>query len=114
MDIQKGGVRRKRSSEREPDVKWISDEGQVSLLSQLFKPKFIAEYDLPSDHRRKRFYRSIKKYLKEKGLKQVGWSTGSVVFTIDEDFAWYVYHEARNVGGTSHVYRAERLDEEEA
>ena len=90
-------------------MKGLSYEGQVTRLSI-----FITEYDLPTDYRRKRFYRSIKRYLKENGMERVGWSTGSVVFTRDEDFAWYVYREAKKVGGTSHVYRAERLDEEAA
>ena len=85
----------------------LSDEGQVTRPSM-----FVTEYDLPTDHRRKRFYRSIKRYLKENSLEQVGWSTGSVVFSHNEDFVWFVYREARKVGGVSHVYRAERLDEE--
>lgn len=71
---------------------------------------FVIDYDLPADSRRKRFYRAIKRYLAEKGWTSTGWSTGSVVWTESEDFAWYVYREARKVGGTAHVWRAQRLD----
>jgi len=71
---------------------------------------YVVEYDLPADNLRKRFYRDIRRYLRDRGIDEVGWSTGSVVFTKSENFAWYVYHSARAVGGVSHVYRAERLD----
>lgn len=71
---------------------------------------YITEYDLPADNRRKRFYRAIRRYLRERGIKEYEWSTGSVVFTTSEAFAWEVYNQARKVGGVSHVYRAERLD----
>ena len=84
-------------------------------MGQVSRPiTFVCEYDIPSkpNYVRKRFYRRVRRYLRENGLEQVGWSTGSVVFTQDEDFAWYVYREAKKVGGTSHVYRAERLDGE--
>lgn len=68
------------------------------------------DYDLPADFRRKRFYRAIKNYLADHGMEETGWSTGSVVWTDDEDFAWFVYGEARKVGGEAHVWKAERLD----
>lgn len=70
----------------------------------------MVEYDLPTDFRRQRFYRRIKKYLRDHWLEEVGWSTGSVVFTDNKNFAWYVWREARNVGGVTHIYEATRLD----
>ncbi len=71
---------------------------------------YVAEYDLPAYHRRKRFYRAIAKYLTERGVKDTEWSTGSVVFTKSLAFAWYVYDQARAVGGVANVYEARRLD----
>jgi len=72
----------------------------------------VVDYDLPSDHRRKRFYRSIKRYLRLYHMDETGWSTQSVVFTADRAFAFYVYREARAVGGRSHIYEATRIDVE--
>lgn len=80
---------------------------QVSLLAS-----YVVEYDLPADHRRKRFYRAINRYLREYALDKMEWSTGSVVFTDDERFAWFVHREALKTGGTSHIYEARRLDDE--
>lgn len=74
--------------------------------------RYIVEYDLPADSRRRRFYRAIHRYLGDRGLEETGWSTQSVVFTESEAFAWVVYRQAREVGGTSHVYEARRLDTE--
>ena len=73
---------------------------------------YVVDYDLPSDSRRKRFYRAIRRYLREHDLPETGWSTWSVAFTGDEGFAWEVYRQARKVGGTAHVYEARRLDDE--
>ena len=81
--------------------------GQVSHLKE-----YVVDYDLPADSRRKRFYRRIRRYLRHHYLDEVGWSTGSVVFTESRDFAWYVWREARAVGGVAHIYQAERLDTE--
>ena len=71
---------------------------------------YITEYDLPRDNRRKRFYRAMRRYLEEHGIEGKGWSTMSVVITKSEKFAWFVYREARKVGGVAHVYEARRLD----
>jgi len=76
---------------------------------------YVVEYDLPSlpgDSRRKRFYRAIKRYLRDNDMEETGWSTHSVVFTDSKDFAWTVYREARKVAGVAHVYEARRLDHE--
>lgn len=81
---------------------------QVSRLGT-----YVVDYDLPADYRRKRFYRAIAKYLRENELAETEWSTGSVVWTDSEDFAWEVHRQARAVGGTSHVYEAVRIDESE-
>ena len=81
--------------------------GQVSRPSM-----FVVDYDLPADFRRKRFYRAVRRYLLEHDLPETGWSTWSVTFTRDEMFAWFLYSQARRVGGTAHVYEARRLDEE--
>lgn len=74
--------------------------------------RYIVEYDLPADYRRKRFYRAIRRYLKALDLKETGWSTQSVVFTDNESFAWTLYREARKAAGVAHVYEARRLDTE--
>lgn len=71
---------------------------------------YVVDYDLPTDSRRRRFYRAIKRYLRLHYAEETGWSTMSVVVTKSEDFAWTVYREARKVGGTAHVYEARRLD----
>lgn len=73
---------------------------------------FVVDYDLPADFRRKRFYRAVRRYLRERNLDPTGWSTWSVVWTEDERFAWFIYREARKTGGTAHVWRARSLDEE--
>ena len=74
--------------------------------------RYVVEYDLPADYRRKRFYRAIRRYLRSGLAEETGWSTQSVVFTGDEAFAWEVYRQARKVGGVAHVYEARRLDTE--
>lgn len=74
--------------------------------------RYIVEYDLPADNRRKRFYRAIRRYLESHGIEGIGFSTQSVVFTESENFAWEVYRQARKVGGVAHVYEARRLDKE--
>ena len=71
---------------------------------------YICDYDLPDDERRHHFNRAVSRYRKEYELEKEGRSTGSVIYTDNLDFAWFVYREALNVGGTAHVYRAERLD----
>ena len=82
-------------------------------MTQVGHPKeYIVEYDLPTDFRRRRFYRRIKRYLHLNWLDEVGWSTGSVVVTENKKFAWYVWREARAVGGVAHIYEAVRLDTE--
>lgn len=68
---------------------------------------WIVDYDIPADSRRKRFYRRVRRYLREAEAEETSWSTASVVFTGDEDFARMVYHAALAVGGKSHLYRAE-------
>ena len=85
------------------------DSVQVSRLGT-----YVVDYDLPGDFRRKRFYRAISRYLSLNEMTATEWSTGSVVFTDSEDFAWEVYRQARAVGGTAHVYEAVRLDDEES
>jgi len=71
--------------------------------------RWLVDYDLPADSRRKRFYRAIARYLADHHLEETGWSTGSVVWTDSEGFAWTVYREARKVGGVAHIWRAERV-----
>lgn len=73
---------------------------------------YVVDYDLPTDSRRKKFYRAIRRYLREHNLPETGWSTLSVVFTDSEAFAWTVYREARKVGGVSNVYEARRISAE--
>jgi len=94
-------VSRRRDGAPEPVM------GQVSRFT-----KFVVDYDLPADSRRKRFYRAISRYLRDHGLEATSWSTWSVVWTDNESFAWEVYRQARKVGGTAHVWRAERIDRE--
>ena len=73
---------------------------------------YIVDYDLPADHRRKRFYRAIKRYLELHGIEGTGFSSQSVVITVSVNFAWEVYRQARRAGGVAHVYEARRLDTE--
>lgn len=73
---------------------------------------YLVEYDLPTDSRRKKFYRAVKRYREDHDLPTSGWSTQSVVFTDDEAFAWEVYNQARRVGGYAHVYEARRISAE--
>jgi len=79
--------------------------GHVSHLNS-----YIVEYDLPSDSRRKRFYRRIRRYLRDRWMDPMKWSTGSVVITEDRDFAMFVWKAARAVGGTAHIYEARCID----
>ncbi|MCK4299695.1 MAG: hypothetical protein KAX80_09185 [Planctomycetes bacterium] len=82
----------------------------VALLGQVSRfERWLVDYDLPSDFRRKRFYRAIHRYLEDHGMEEVGWSTGSVVWTDSETFALFVYEQARKVGGVVHLWKAERL-----
>ena len=71
---------------------------------------YVVDYDLPADHRRKRFYRAVVKYLRQHHAPDTGWSTYSVVFTRDREFAWFIYHQALKVGGRANVYEARKLD----
>lgn len=71
---------------------------------------YIVDYDLPADARRKRFYRRIRRYLRERWRDPTEWSTMSVVITEDRDFAFFVFRAARDVGGTSHIYEARCID----
>jgi len=71
---------------------------------------YLVEYDLPRDNRRKRFYRAIRRYLSLHDSIETSWSTMSVVVTKNETFAWYIYDQARAVGGEAHVYEARRID----
>jgi len=73
---------------------------------------YIVDYDLPTDSRRKRFYRRIRRYLRERWLDPTEWSTMSVVTTEDRDFAMFVWRAARAVGGIAHVYEARCIDPE--
>lgn len=73
---------------------------------------YIVDYDLPSDYRRKRFYRRIRRWWWNRGQDPPKMSTASVVITRDETLAWFVYRAARAVGGEAHVYRATQLDTE--
>ena len=74
--------------------------------------EYLVHYDLPADSRRKKFYRRIKRYLTNNYMDEVGWSTGSVVVTENRKWAFYVWREARAVGGVAHIYEAVRLDTE--
>jgi len=73
---------------------------------------YIVEYDLPADARRKRFYRRIRRYFRRHYMDPEGWSTASTVVTENRDFAWYVWREARAVGGEAHIYEGHQLDTE--
>ena len=84
----------------------IPDPGQVG------RPRtYITEYDLPSGNIRKRFYRAVKRRLILYDMPEVGWSTGSVVKTEDRSFAFFIWREARLVGGKANVYEAVLISE---
>jgi len=67
---------------------------------------YIVDYDLPADHRRKRFYRAVQRWLREHNTPDTGWSTQSVLITRNGDFAEFVYSEACRVGGKVRMWRA--------
>jgi len=67
---------------------------------------YVVDYDLPADNRRKRFYRAVHKYRRERNLSETGFSSQSVIFTPDREFAEFIYSKARNVGGTSSMWTA--------
>ncbi len=90
----------------------MAGSDQVSHVRQLADELYVVDYDLPRGNERRRFYRAIQRYLREHLMEETGWSTWSVVFTEDVNFAWFVYREALKVGGVAHVWRAERLYEE--
>ena len=70
---------------------------------------YVVDYDLPVGSMRQRFYRAVKRYLRDNMQKDTGWSTGSVVFTQDLDFAYLVHREALEVDGKAHIWRATRV-----
>ncbi len=74
-------------------------------------PAYLVDYDLPSDNRRHGFYRRVSDYRKRYDLENEPKSTSSVVFTMDREYAWFVHATALDVGGVSHIYLAERLDD---
>ena len=73
---------------------------------------FIVDYDLPTDSRRKRFYRRVRRYLENRWMDPTEWSTQSVVITEDRDFAMFVWRAARAVGGLAHIYEGRNIDPE--
>jgi len=83
----------------------MPEAGQVG-----HKRTYVVDYDLPADSRRKKFYRSVSKFLRDHYAQDTGWSTYSVVFTPDPEFAYFVYHAALRVGGRANIYEARRLD----
>lgn len=66
---------------------------------------WIVDYDLPVSSQRLRFYRRIRKWLKDRGVQPVRWSTYSVIITKDREFAEFVYGTGVSIG-RAHLYRA--------
>lgn len=69
---------------------------------------WVVDYDLPVHSARMRFYRAVRHWLQDRGGEGKGWSTASVVFTSDADFARMVYDTAVSLG-RAHLYRAVRV-----
>ena len=70
---------------------------------------WIVDYDLPADNRRRKFYRHIHAWFKEKGYDpETRWSTQRVVITEDREFAEFVYREASQLGHAN-VYKAKQV-----
>jgi len=72
---------------------------------------YLVEYDLPSDGRRKRFYRALKRRRILYDMPETGWSTGSVVKTQDRSYAFFIWREALAVGGKANVYDVTLISE---
>jgi len=69
---------------------------------------YVVDYDLPDDYRRLRFYRAVKKWLRDRGSATAEWSTFSVVITKDWEFAEFVYDTAVSIG-RAHLYEARQI-----
>jgi len=71
---------------------------------------WVVDYDLPVGNQRRKFYRHIVSWLRERDMGSVRWSTYSVVVTEDREFAEFVFHEAIKVGRAT-LFRAEKIAE---
>ena len=71
---------------------------------------YIIDYDLSMVHNnaRRRFYREVHRFLKDRNVTPETWSTQSVLVTEDLEFAEFVYGLASELG-VAHIYRAEKI-----
>jgi hypothetical protein len=70
---------------------------------------YIVDYDLPANNSRRRFYRHIQAWLRKHNIDEgTDWSTQSVIITVDEEFAEFVYAQASQVGRV-HMYKAKKI-----
>jgi len=77
------------------------------------KITYIIDYDLPSSEwtLRRRFYRALKRYRREKSPSETGYSSSSVIFTKDLDFALFIRDTARLAGGSATIWEAKLFEE---
>ena len=89
----------------------VLDATGVASEGELY---YVVDYDLPAYSTvRSRFYRAIRRWLKEnKGRgRYVGRSTQSVIITDDPEFAQVVFDEALKAGGRVRLYIAKPITE---
>ena len=84
---------------------------KVKELSAQLDFWFIVDYDLPTGRDRLRFYRALKKLLKEY-VALGSFSTESVFITDDYGLAKQVYNLALGVGGKSRIYLAFQIHDD--
>ena len=102
-----GATRELTREEAEQLVVEALKVGQVSRVEEE-DAWYIVDYDLPATHIRKRFYRAVRRYLLANNVEPYDWSTQSVVFTQDREFALFVYQQASSLG-RAHLYKGERM-----
>lgn len=76
-------------------------------------PTYIVDYDLSTRDGtlRRRFYRALKRYRREKAPSETGYSSLSVIFTQDLDFALFIRDTARQTGGSATIWEAKLFEE---
>jgi len=76
-------------------------------------PTYIVDYDLSTRDGtlRRRVYRALKRYRREKSPSETGYSSLSVVFTRDLDFALFVKDMVGQAGGSATIWEAKLFEE---
>ena len=74
---------------------------------------YIVDYDLSTRDGtlRRRFYRALERYRREKAPSETGYSSQSVIFTQDLDFALFVKNMVGQAGGSVTIWEARPFEE---